>query len=298
MPADLSLRIKSIQKFIRVPETGIVDIVTCQNLEQRLGINVNSTNLITHAKAVQRALGLADDGIVGPITLSRVEAFISPKLPAIPPGASLVVSKKGVEVIINAEVSSPATYDAKYQKPVWPKGESGVTIGIGYDLGQCTKAEFTKDWGNVLSQKDMNTLMAVVGLKGTKAQAALAGCQTVKIPFAKAAQVFYQGTLPIYAGRTRNVYKGLEKLPPDAQGALLSLVYNRGGAINDSDSRKEMKAIVSLVTAGDLKGIAAQLRSMKRLWPTLPGLITRREKEATLVENASFNLLPEEMVIV
>jgi hypothetical protein len=298
MPADLSLRIKNIQKFIGVPQTGVIDILTCQNLEQRLRINVNSANLSTHIKAVQRGLGAGDDGIVGPMTLSRIEAFISPKLPAIPAGASLVVSKKGVEVIINAEVSSPATYDVKYQRPVWPKGESGVTIGIGYDLGQCTKAEFTKDWGAVLSQKDMNTLMSTVGLKGTKAQAAIAGCQSVKIPFAKAAAVFYQSTLPIYAGRTRSTYKGLEKLPPDAQGALLSLVYNRGGAINDSDGRKEMKALVPLVAAGDLKGIAVQLRSMKRLWPTLPGLIARREKEAMLVENASFNLVPEEMVVV
>lgn len=298
MPADLSLRIKAIQKFIKVPQTGIIDIPTCQNLEHPLRINVNSANLSTHIKAVQRGLGVGDDGIIGPMTLSRIEAFISPKLPAIPAGASLVVSKKGVELIINSEVSSEAAYNNKYQQPIWPKGESGITIGIGYDCGYCTRAEFQNTWGNLLSAKDLNTMLGMVGLKGSKAQAALASCQSVKVPFNKACIAFYQSTLPIYAGRTRSAYKGLEKLPPDAQGALLSLVYNRGGAINDTDGRKEMKALVSLVAAGDLKGIAAQLRSMKRLWPTLPGLIARREKEAVLVENATYNIVPEDMVVV
>ena len=61
-----------------------------------------------------------------------------------------------------------------------------------------------------------------------------------------------------------------------------------------------MRNIVPLVASGNLKGIAREIRSMKRLWDPqkLPGLIKRREKEAVLVENASFNILPEDLVIV
>lgn len=300
MPADLSLRIKSIQKQIGVPETGTVDLATCQNLAQRLNIKATSTNPVTYIKNIQKAMSISDDGIVGPMTVSRIEALVSPKLPAIPPGASLVVSRRGVDLIINFEVSSKEVYDKKYQQPIWPGGDSGVTIGIGYDCGFATKDSFTKTWGGTLAAKDLNIMLGVVGLKADKAKAALAACQSVKIPFAKAAPVFYQSTLPAYAASTRRAYPGLDKLPPDAQAALLSLVYNRGAAINDSDSRREMKAIVPLVRSGDLKGIAAEIRNMKRLWtkPNQKGLVDRREKEAVLVENATYFLLPEEMVVV
>ncbi len=54
------------------------------------------------------------------------------------------------------------------------------------------------------------------------------------------------------------------------------------------DSRKEMRAIRDLVPKGDLKGIAAELRAMERLWKGKDqrGLLKRREAEAELVENA------------
>ena len=59
-----------------------------------------------------------------------------------------------------------------------------------------------------------------------------------------------------------------------------------------------MKNLVGLIAAGDLKGMATEIRNMKRLWPNVQGLQDRREKEASLVENATYYLLPEEMVIV
>ena len=88
-------------------------------------------------------------------------------------------------------------------------------------------------------------------------------------------------------------------LPPDAQAALLSIVYNRGASLT-GDSRREMKNIVPLVSNKDLRGIAAEIRSMKRLWttPATRGLITRREKEAVLVENANYFYNPSDVVMV
>ena len=85
-------------------------------------------------------------------------------------------------------------------------------------------------------------------------------------------------------------FPGLEKLPADAQGALVSLVYNRGTSMVDKpgeDRRKEMRAIRDAVEEQDLQEIADQLRSMKRLWAGkgLDGLLARREAEAELVES-------------
>jgi GH24 family phage-related lysozyme (muramidase) len=80
-------------------------------------------------------------------------------------------------------------------------------------------------------------------------------------------------------------------LPAEVQGALVSLVYNRGSSMIDKpgdDRRKEMRAIRDAVAVGNLRKIADQLRSMKRLWQgqSLGGLIARREAEADLVEEA------------
>jgi GH24 family phage-related lysozyme (muramidase) len=51
--------------------------------------------------------------------------------------------------------------------------------------------------------------------------------------------------------------------------------------------RREMRAIRDAVPRGNLPEIAAQLRSMKRLWERqgLDGLLKRREAEARLVES-------------
>ena len=77
----------------------------------------------------------------------------------------------------------------------------------------------------------------------------------------------------------------------DVQGALVSLVYNRGTRMADSpgtDDRREMRAIRDLVAEGLVVGIPEQLRSMQRLWigKGLDGLIRRREAEAQLVDSA------------
>jgi GH24 family phage-related lysozyme (muramidase) len=68
---------------------------------------------------------------------------------------------------------------------------------------------------------------------------------------------------------------------------ILSLVFNRGGALSGA-RRREMKAIQGLIPAHDLDGIAAQVRSMKRLWDItkLPGLHARRDREAELIAAA------------
>lgn len=297
MPSSLTARIDAIQNLIGVPETGIFDRATCEELLKRGEKIFSSTDLKTLIKMVQRMVNATDDGVAGPQTVTRVEAFVTPVLPKRPPGSTLSVSARSVEALIGFEVTSKAFYEIRYQSPVWPGGDSGITIGIGYDLGFNTKKQIEDAWGPHISPTDLALLKSVSKFTGQVAKNALPGVKSVTIPFTTAITVFSTITLPIYAGMTRSRYPGVEKLPPDAQGALLSLIYNRGTGI-EGDTRREMKNIIPLVAAGDLAGIAAEIRSMKRIWKNknLPGLIERREKEAQMVENSSLNILPEDIV--
>jgi GH24 family phage-related lysozyme (muramidase) len=168
----------------------------------------------------------------------------------------------------------------------WPGGASGITIGIGYDLGYESAGDFEKDWKAILGDGDFTTLSQVLGLKGADAQAKASGLKTIKIKSADADQVFLERSVPKYQALTQQAFPGVDALPADAQGALFSLVYNRGTSMN-GDSRKEMRAIRDAVPNGDLQEIANQLRAMKRLWEGkgLDGLLKRRDAEADLVES-------------
>lgn len=296
MPA-LNDRIKAIQKTIGVAQTGIIDQNTCTKLLSIGNISFSGTNLTELIKQVQKMVKAQPDGIVGAETVTKTEGFLHQGMPDIPKGASMQVSQKSLDLIVNFEVSSPAIYEKKYRKPVWPGGQSGVTIGVGYDLGYYTAKQVTDAFGKYVTDNMLQLMLSVRGLKGAAAQSAVAGVMAIDIPYATAAQVFHESTLPSFAGQTRKIYPGIEKLPPDAQGGLLSLVYNRGASLS-GDRRTEMAAIVPLVAKGDLAGIAAQIRAMKRLWPTVKGLRDRRDKEADLVANATFNILPQDIIAV
>lgn len=275
-----------------------------------------NTQTVDRIKKLQKKIGLNDDGIIGPVTLSRIEAIVDEYLelkksgtkpekvetPSAPPAAtvfSMIVSKRSLDKIVEYEISSEEIYNKKYQKPIYPGGDSGVTIGIGYDVGFNTKTQIDADWRGKISDADLELLKTAAGAKGDNAKNLIAGLKSVTVPFAAAREVFYVSTLPRYAKDTRGIYPGIEHLPADAQGALLSLVYNRGTKLT-GDTRKEMNAIVALVAAGDLNGIAAQITAMKRLWDIkkLPGLHARRDDEAKLVKNARPTYPPEELVKV
>lgn len=188
------------------------------------------------------------------------------------------------------------------QPSKWPGGDSGITLGYGYDLGYTTAADFTRDWGAHLTLDQVQRLSPACSLRGSAAQAAAPRYANIIVTAGAARAVFVGCSLPKYESLTRNAFgPGFERLPADAQGALVSLVYNRGTDM-EGDRRTEMRAIrtacdtLSAAPAGGppftaaqraaCVEIAAQLRSMKRLWAgtSLQGLVARREAEAQLVE--------------
>ena len=77
----------------------------------------------------------------------------------------------------------------------------------------------------------------------------------------------------------------MTNLNPDAYGAIIPLVFNRGTSLV-GEKRKEMVNIKNLIPKKDYKKIAKEFRNMKRIWvgKGLDGLIERREAEAKLVE--------------
>ena len=199
-----------------------------------------------------------------------------------------MISPKSVDLIINFEVGGRAYYEKALQKPTWAGGQSGITIGLGYDVGYNTEKQFFLDWGNKLTPNFLEPLRKVVGLKGEQAKQMLRGeLLQVRVPYIPAYEVFVKSSIPRYYALTKAIYPELDTLNADTQGALVSMVYNRGNKL-EGDSRVEMKAIVDLVAKQDYEGIAEEIEKSKRLWESkgLDGLVKRREAEADLVRDS------------
>lgn len=313
MPSPLELRIKNIQKKLQVPQTGIFDLATCKAFETLRSLNVTASDLQTHLKEIQKSLGFTGtqvDGQYGLGTISRIEMIFDTTLPTLPPGTSMVVSKKGLEAIIQYEVSSKKNYNNKLKAPMWPGGASGITIGIGYDLGHNSAEKITSDWKKHLSAGDLAKLLKGAKIKGEKARLALSDeIKSVDVSYEAAIEVFNSVSVPEFARKVVAIYPGVAALPPDAQSAILSLLYNRGYKLEDDIDKKtnkpnnrrlEMRNLVPLVSERNLKAIANEFRKMKRLWDInkAGGLIARREDEAKLVENGTWQIPPTEYIFV
>ena len=244
-------------------------------------MSTTSPQVAQRLRRIQGALGVTADGMLGPETLTALEARLG--LVATRKTISLACSRKSLELIVQFEIGSRAQYEKLYSRPTWPGGESGVTIGIGYDLGYTSKQQIESDWDPFLEKPERAALQAVQGAKGDVAEQLARGLRNIIIPLSAAEPVFYASTLPRFAKITRDAFPGVEKLPFDAQGALLSLVFNRGASFT-GERRAEMRALrAELAGAASLARIADQLEAMQRLWPDARGLRERRVREAAFV---------------
>jgi len=202
----------------------------------------------------------------------------------------MIVGEKAVALILAEEIGSEALYKSRYQRPTWPGGGSGITIGIGYDLGEHTGREVGVDWYSHLAIGQVDALARVAGITGVYARARLPELRDVVIPYSSAIAVFTSSTLPRYAEMTFMALENCDLLPPDAFGALVDLTYNRGAeGYNQDDAAgryEEMGEIADFMKEKQFASIPVALRAMKRLWPGVAGLRERREKEAALFEEA------------
>jgi hypothetical protein len=205
-----------------------------------------------------------------------------------------MLSKKSLDLILEFEVGGGENYYNKFLKnPTWPEGQSGVTIGVGYDLGYVNKAEFSEDWKD-LPKEIFDRLYKVVGIKGYNAKNLIRGLKDISIPWDLALKVFNNKTVTKFWNLTKETFPNFDNLPEDAKGGLVSLVFNRGNAL-EGDRRREMKLIrdgMRLVSTFDQKAltfIANQIRNMKRIWiggSIEKGMSRRRDAEAKLIEES------------
>jgi hypothetical protein len=205
-----------------------------------------------------------------------------------------MLSKKSLDLILEFEVGGGENYYNKFLKnPTWPEGQSGVTIGVGYDLGYVNKAEFSEDWKD-LPKEIFDRLYKVVGIKGYNAKNLIRGLKDICIPWDLALKVFNNKTVTKFWNLTKETFPNFDNLPEDAKGGLVSLVFNRGNAL-EGDRRREMKLIrdgMAITTTYDQKAlsfIANQIRNMKRIWiggSIEKGMTRRRDAEANLIENS------------
>lgn len=239
---------------------------------------------------------LADVGLVDEDTAKKIRnakttpiipapgRFASVGAPPAPEELRRLLSGEAMAALLSFEISSKTEYEARLSHPVWLSGASGINIGIGYDLGIVTPEQFEADWKLRLSQRDFEALKPAVGVRGPAAQSLASNLSGVTVSWENAVAVFY-ASLPKWAAILDASLPNTKELPPESYGALVSLLYNRGSGFDKQGDRfVEMRNIRDLMASKRFDQIPAQIRAMKRLFPRMAGLQSRREEEAKLFE--------------
>jgi N-acetylmuramoyl-L-alanine amidase len=201
---------------------------------------------------------------------------------AAPPAATPLVSQAAFDLIVE--------FEGLDQPGLWPGESSGISLGVGYDLAFVIAQQFGNDWGPHLTPTQIARLKTAIGKSGPTAKAIAPRFSDIKVNRVAAMEVFTRSTLPRFTKMALAAFPGMEKLPSNARGALVSLVFNRGPDVT-GERRREMAEIRRIIKAADLPAtldtvldqIAGQIKSMKRLWPNTRGLQRRRDAEAALV---------------
>lgn len=170
-------------------------------------------------------------------------------------------------------------------RPDWPGGASGVTCGWGYDMGYSDKSVIESDW-HKLQDQPRHRLSATSGVTGMRAKKVVPTLRDINIDRGIGTEVFDDVDVTRWVMATRNALPGFNDLRPNAQGALVSLGYNRGWSMIGSN-RSEMRNIKDLVPKRDYSAMANQVRLMVRIWRGTSiekGMTRRRYAEATLIE--------------
>jgi GH24 family phage-related lysozyme (muramidase) len=197
-------------------------------------------------------------------------------------------SQKTLDLLLQYEVGGGKFYYEKYlSKFTWPGGASGPTIAIGVDCGYYTPLELE----NIFSFLEEGQLDLVKGASNKTGERGKEYTKKLRaagitVSWNKALEIFETLTWPKFTRLAEKTFPGLSDLHPDAYGAIISLVFNRGTSLR-GESRKEMVNIKGLIPSKNYKQIAREFRNMKRIWigKGLDGLLERREAEAKLIES-------------
>ena len=118
---------------------------------------------VVAAQPLPRAVEAASDVVAGPLLAAQATlADLTPVLPP-PEPRDAACRRVAAALIIRWEVTSPAFYAKRLERPVWPGGASGITWGIGYDGGHQTAAVIADDW---LDHAAVDRLASTAGITG------------------------------------------------------------------------------------------------------------------------------------
>lgn len=197
------------------------------------------------------------------------------------------VSKRAFQLILSSEGYGP--------KPYVPGGDqsSGVTVGYGYDLGQQETATIETDLNGIFTADQIERLVQASSKHGDTARKLIPSLSDISVSPDMAMRLAVVMKRR-FAQQTVDAFPGVTSLHPHCQGALLSLVINRGPGMKDKPgqkTRENMRAIRDDIETRSYADIPAQLRDMKKLWdPSAQrGLLIRREQEAVLFSDGLDN---------
>lgn len=175
-----------------------------------------------------------------------------------------------LQFLIQEEGFKPRTYIPK--KDGKAIGNSGLTFGVGIDIGQMNTKEFL-NMG--LPKEFQESLLPYVGKKGAEALAVEKELGHYTLPTDVAMDISRQ-KIGKSTDRMRNKYKNYDELPYQQQAVGLSLLHNFGDSSLDFGTMKS-------VMGGDLKSGIARLRNADE-WKN-PELFARRNREADLLQS-------------
>mgnify|MGYP001015458511 FL=1 len=175
-----------------------------------------------------------------------------------------------LQFLIQEEGFKPRTYIPK--KDGKAIGNSGLTFGVGIDIGQMNTKEFL-NMG--LPTEFQESLLPYVGKKGAEALAVEKELGHYTLPTDVAMDISRQ-KISKSTDIMKNKYKNYDELPYQQQAVGLSLLHNFG------DSSLDFKTMKS-VMGGDRESGMARLRNADE-WKN-PELFARRNREADLLQS-------------
>lgn len=223
----------------------------------------------------------ADSVVPTPVVPSEATPIVAHK-------PVVLISQDAIDLIVAEEVTSKLYYDKVLRHPEWPGGGSGVTIGIGYDVGAgvANKEELWQDWKGHIPDEMIKVLETCIGVTGDAASILLHKVKDrIEVPWEAAMAVFLNVDVPKWYAACKKYLPNFEDLHPDCKGALVSLAYNRGASFTGEGNRYiEMNNIRRYMEKRLFSLIPSEFRKMKRLWVNkgLDGLLRRRDREADL----------------
>ncbi len=207
--------------------------------------------------------------------------------PLVRPAPPPLLCTEGYQLILDFEVGGGERYYQRHlARPSWPGGQSGVTVGVGYDLGYNEPAVIQRDW-KALPRPHTVRLGEASGIRGAAAKRKVPELADIVIGWRDAEAVFQEVSLARFTSLARRTYPGFDRLHRKAQAALVSLTFNRGSGMV-GDRRRELREIRACVARQDYAGMAYWNRASIRIWKGTSleaAMRRRREAEARLMES-------------